>query len=177
MTTKLPDTNPGPEANFGIKNLSASTINASAQATFSMNLFTSMAQAVDVKLASKSRDYGVQFHADSLNGARDISFTSSGLTPGEYDVIMVVSWTQNGQRQVLQKNQKITLSGASSYPVYPSGLGNYAAGSKVQGRDGRVYACKPWPYTSWCNGAAAYYEPGYGSAWSQAWDVVTVARK
>ncbi|WP_338849272.1 lytic polysaccharide monooxygenase [Massilia sp. W12] len=171
VATKTPDPGPGPESKFGMQNISASSINASGQASFKMNVFTGMAQTVDIKLASKSRDFGVLHHIDSLNGGKDISFTASGLTPGEYDLIMLVSWMQNGQKQVLQKNQKINLAGPSNLPVYPSGVGSYVAGSKVQGRDGRVYVCKPWPYTSWCNSAAAYYEPGFGSAWSQAWDV------
>lgn len=57
--------------------------------------------------------------------------------------------------------------------VYPQGLGQYAAGTKVlQPKDGNVYECKPWPYTDWCNqdnAADPAFEPGTGRAWQEAW--------
>jgi glutamine cyclotransferase len=55
------------------------------------------------------------------------------------------------------------------YNTYPTGFGSYVAGSKVKGKDGNLYECKPSPYTPWCNGAAWAYEPGVGSVWDQAW--------
>jgi hypothetical protein len=39
----------------------------------------------------------------------------------------------------------------------------------VQGTDGKLYTCKPYPYTGWCNGAGFAYAPGTGSAWQDAW--------
>ena len=39
--------------------------------------------------------------------------------------------------------------------------------------NGRVlYACKPWPYSGWCNGADWAYAPGFGYAWRDAWTEV-----
>lgn len=58
-----------------------------------------------------------------------------------------------------------------SYPRYIAG-GNYSAGSKVTGSDGKLYECKPWPYSGWCSGPASAYAPGSGSAWSMAWTFV-----
>ena len=172
IATKLPPVDPGQETNFGINNLSASPI-TNGQTQLSMTLYTSIAQTVDIKMANQTKDFGVIFHLDSLNGAKDVQIPLSAVSAGEYDVMMVTSFMKNGQKQVAQKNFKLTLQAGTNVPRYPTGLGSYVAGSKVQGKDGRIYACKPWPYTSWCNGQAAYYEPGVGSAWMQAWDVST----
>ncbi|WP_269765187.1 hypothetical protein [Burkholderia ubonensis] len=37
--------------------------------------------------------------------------------------------------------------------------------------NGKLYRCKPFPYTNWCSMAAWAYEPGKGTAWDQAWEV------
>ncbi len=49
--------------------------------------------------------------------------------------------------------------------------GSYIAGSKVKNENSR-YECKPWPYSSWCNGAAWAYAPGSGIYWSDAWTLM-----
>ncbi|STY31311.1 secreted cellulose-binding protein [Legionella wadsworthii] len=54
--------------------------------------------------------------------------------------------------------------------VYPDGIGQYKANTIVLGRnDHQRYQCKPWPYSGWCNQAPAYYEPGIGLSWKDAW--------
>ncbi|HDZ8912479.1 TPA: chitinase [Aeromonas hydrophila] len=52
-------------------------------------------------------------------------------------------------------------------PPYKEGNA-YKAGDKVSNLGGN-YQCKPHPYTGWCAGAAWAYEPGKGTAWSDAW--------
>jgi hypothetical protein len=37
---------------------------------------------------------------------------------------------------------------------------------------GKVYECKPWPYTNWCGQSPFHYEPGKGLYWSQAWNLI-----
>jgi hypothetical protein len=55
---------------------------------------------------------------------------------------------------------------ACEEPV-PYALGQrYAEGARVE-REGKVYACKPWPYSGHCGQAG--YEPGTGQAWQDAW--------
>ena len=44
----------------------------------------------------------------------------------------------------------------------------YKAGDIVNNH-GKLFQCKPFPYSGWCNNAPAYYEPGAGLAWSNAW--------
>ena len=53
------------------------------------------------------------------------------------------------------------------YPAYKAGT-PYKAGERVSNGDAS-YECKPHPYTGWCSGAAWAYEPGKGTAWSDAW--------
>ncbi|MCH9698677.1 MAG: lytic polysaccharide monooxygenase [Gammaproteobacteria bacterium] len=52
---------------------------------------------------------------------------------------------------------------------YPTNIGEYQPGTIVKGRDNHRYQCKPFPFSGWCNLAPAYYEPGLGYAWQDAW--------
>lgn len=57
--------------------------------------------------------------------------------------------------------------------VFPDNLASYAAGTVVlQPKDNRLYQCRPYPYSSYCNQwsvTANQYEPGVGFAWESAW--------
>ncbi len=44
----------------------------------------------------------------------------------------------------------------------------YTAGNTVKNSD-RIYECRPWPYSGWCNSAAVAYAPGTGTHWQDAW--------
>ncbi|MDB5258518.1 MAG: Chitinase, partial [Chitinophagaceae bacterium] len=44
----------------------------------------------------------------------------------------------------------------------------YQPGSTVKSND-RIYECRPWPYSGWCNSAAVAYAPGTGTVWQDAW--------
>lgn len=46
--------------------------------------------------------------------------------------------------------------------------GGYTAGNTVKNSD-RMYECRPWPYSGWCNSAAVAYAPGTGTNWQDAW--------
>jgi len=55
----------------------------------------------------------------------------------------------------------------ASYAAW-SANGKYSAGDIVNNH-GKLFQCKPFPYSGWCNSAPAYYEPGAGLAWADAW--------
>lgn len=55
----------------------------------------------------------------------------------------------------------------ASYAAW-SANSKYNAGDIVNNH-GKLFQCKPFPYSGWCNNAPAYYEPGAGLAWSDAW--------
>lgn len=60
------------------------------------------------------------------------------------------------------------------YPLYPAQIGTYKGGTIVQGTDGKLYQCLSDIVAPWCNSSAAWaYAPGTGSAWNQAWSLVT----
>jgi len=56
--------------------------------------------------------------------------------------------------------------------AYPDGIGGYGPGTVVLGTDGSLYECRPYPYSGWCNQSEAYYAPGTGLAWQDAWLLV-----
>ncbi|MEW7865549.1 glycosyl hydrolase family 18 protein [Aeromonas diversa] len=58
-------------------------------------------------------------------------------------------------------------AGGAGYPAYKAGT-TYKAGDRVSNVGGN-YECKPYPFTTWCSGAAWAYEPGKGTAWQDAW--------
>ncbi|MEH0885918.1 glycoside hydrolase family 19 protein [Enterobacter sp. UNJFSC 003] len=56
---------------------------------------------------------------------------------------------------------------SGSYAAW-SANNKYKAGDIVNNH-GKLFQCKPFPYSGWCNNAPAYYEPGAGLAWADAW--------
>jgi len=56
---------------------------------------------------------------------------------------------------------------SGSYAAW-SANSKYSAGDIVNNH-GKLFQCKPFPYSGWCNSAASYYEPGVGLAWADAW--------
>lgn len=55
--------------------------------------------------------------------------------------------------------------------VYPDGLTQYQPGNIVQGKDGKLYRCKPYPHGHWCK--QAVYAPGEYPHSSDAWEQVS----
>lgn len=78
---------------------------------------------------------------------------------------------------VLQKTFPLSLTeegGNAAYDhVFPASLATYKAGTRVlQSKNGKVYTCKPFPYSGWCSqwtAASTHYEPGVGANWQDAW--------
>ncbi len=46
------------------------------------------------------------------------------------------------------------------YPKWPAGIGQYQSGDIVEGVDGKLWQCKPFPHGAWCNINAWAYTPG-----------------
>ncbi len=57
--------------------------------------------------------------------------------------------------------------------VFPENIASYTAGTVVlQPKNGKVYECKPFPYSGYCvqwSRSANAFEPGVGSNWQDAW--------
>jgi chitin-binding protein len=88
---------------------------------------------------------------------------------------LIVKGETADQQQTVQKN--FTVSVIDSTPVdptpvdpagtaFPANIGSYTVGTVIRGQDGNIYQCL---VAGWCNGSRAYYAPGLGLAWEQAW--------
>ncbi|MGE7957944.1 N-acetylglucosamine-binding protein GbpA [Pseudomonas sp. NPDC089530] len=114
--------------------------------------------------------------AEPGNNTPHFSIPLRNASEGEYDVV-VVAKPEKGEQ--LQQSQRIKLKaeevggGTGEYDfVFPKGLSSYKAGTKVLAKDGKVYECKPFPYSGYCiqwNAGANQFEPGVGSNWQSAW--------
>ena len=81
--------------------------------------------------------------------------------------------------EIIQKDASFFLEekstpnpGEADY-TFPDQLSSYTAGTKVlQPKNGKIYECKPFPYSGYCiqwNSGANQFEPGVGSHWTEAW--------
>jgi chitin-binding protein len=95
-------------------------------------------------------------------------------TPGTYDVTALATVNHEPKAQAQHRFTLLPADAGGDYDhVFPAGLGQYSAGTKVlQPKDNAVYECKPWPNTGYCNqwnANATAFEPGVGHAWQEAW--------
>ncbi|WP_294738131.1 lytic polysaccharide monooxygenase [uncultured Pseudomonas sp.] len=88
--------------------------------------------------------------------------------PTQYSIQLRVFDAQNQASGIAQTSISVTPKTISEYPPYVPG-GSYTAGQVVT-NNGKNYRCKPFPYSGWCSQAPAYYAPGTGSHWGDAWD-------
>lgn len=102
----------------------------------------------------------------------------SVIKPAAGNHQLLVKATLKGSGQIIQKTYALTLTGGAAPPVgaqfiFPNSLAAYKAGSLVQQpKNGKVYECRPFPYSGFCgqySAGASQFEPGYGSNWRDAW--------
>ena len=101
-----------------------------------------------------------------------VTFTApESATAQQYEVSLTVSDGELSSTTSYLLNVKAkaaTPSGEdTSYPAW-SANSKYNAGDIVNNH-GKLFQCKPFPYSGWCNNAPTYYEPGAGLAWAEAW--------
>lgn len=106
----------------------------------------------------------------------------SGAAVGEYELTAVATDNEGGSTESSSVSIEITQDGEESGDDdelsceglydYPEGIGSYDYGQQVQ-NNGYIYEVREFPYGAWANiDAAAFYEPGVGSAWEDAWTLV-----
>ncbi|MBC7485258.1 MAG: RICIN domain-containing protein [Cytophagaceae bacterium] len=98
------------------------------------------------------------------------SYTISNAAAGTYTISVKAfddkgASTTSGSASVTVKT--VITDACSSVPTYIENNG-YVPGSKVKSA-GRLYECKEFPYSGWCNGAAWAYGAGTGAYWTDAW--------
>lgn len=101
-----------------------------------------------------------------------VTFTApEAATAKQYEVSLTVSDGKLSSTASYLLNVKAKASTPSedegAYPGW-SANSTYNAGDIVNNH-GKLFQCKPFPYSGWCNNAPTYYEPGVGLAWSDAW--------
>ncbi|HCS42959.1 MAG TPA: N-acetylglucosamine-binding protein GbpA [Pseudomonas sp.] len=96
--------------------------------------------------------------------------------PGKH-TLTLIGTTLDG-RTTRQDTQPTNMTGEGAgveYDfVFPEGLGDYTAGTKVlQPKTNEVFECKPFPESGYCkqfSPTANGYEPGVGAHWHMAWN-------
>ncbi len=86
------------------------------------------------------------------------------LTVSDGELSSTTTYLLNVKAKAATPSQDEGTSG--SYPAW-SANSKYSAGDIVNNH-GKLFQCKPFPYSGWCNNAPMYYEPGAGLAWSEA---------
>lgn len=96
--------------------------------------------------------------------------------PGKH-TLTLVGTTLDGRttRQDTQSTQLTGEGAGADYEfVFPEGLSDYTAGTRVlQPKTSEVFECKPFPQSGYCkqfSPSANNYEPGVGAHWHMAWD-------
>ena len=87
------------------------------------------------------------------------------LTVSDGELSSTTTYLLNVKAKAATPSQDEGTSG--SYPAW-SANSKYSAGDIVNNH-GKLFQCKPFPYSGWCNNSPTYYEPGAGLAWAEAW--------
>ncbi|MEP8939517.1 glycoside hydrolase family 19 protein [Enterobacter mori] len=104
-----------------------------------------------------------------------VTFTApEAATAQQYEVSLTVSDGELSSSTTYLLNVKAKEAVPSNDEGTSGDYAAWSANSKYKAGDivnnhGKLFQCKPFPYSGWCNNAPAYYEPGAGLAWSEAW--------
>lgn len=144
--------------------------------TLSFNLWTAGKMSLEAKVYDSIGTVKGYTKMAVNNTDERVSLELEGVSAGETYTLSVIATTDEGK--VIQPDpQQFTLkaaAGAVKYDeIFPNNLSSYKAGTLVlQPANGKVYECKPFPYSGYCTqwaSVATQFEPGVGSAWQTAW--------
>jgi chitinase len=85
-------------------------------------------------------------------------------------IVAKVTYAQGGIVVIdtyIHVTNTVQINLCTNLAIYRENSG-YTAGNTVKNSD-RIYECRPWPYSGWCNSAAVAYAPGTGTHWQDAW--------
>ncbi len=166
-----------PSAEVDVLGLLDTYMIENGQATVKFNVKTN----ADMTVTSSVFDhYGtpVGFESKEVNKT-SAAFAIPVDTPraGHYHLVVKAEPKNGGE--IIQKDASFFLEekstpnpGEADY-TFPDQLSSYTAGTKVlQPKNGKIYECKPFPYSGYCiqwNSGANQFEPGVGSHWTEAW--------
>lgn len=164
-------TPPTSDAELTISGLATEyTADASGQVNLALVVTTNEQMSVDASVVDSSGRIVAHTNITVVESG-NINLTITDAKAGSH-TLTVTGTTEAGEKDMVNANFKVNVAGdvtppGGDYPAFEEGT-TYNAGDIVQGADGGLYECKPWPYTSWCSLGA--YAPGVGSHWGSAWD-------
>lgn len=161
----------GSVGNFSVNGLQDQYIITDHAAAISFDLAVNGKLALEGKIFDADNNAKGYFSGALEDSAQGFNIPLSDVTAGKYTLVITGT---NDKGQSVQDSFNFSLraesSGGDYEFVYPEGLGNYKAGTVVlQPQTDKVYECKPFPYSGWCNINAPHYVPGVGSNWQDAW--------
>lgn len=151
---------------------SVHTLDASGQLTLSFGVTAVGALEVEATVFDSLGVAKGSATAALDNNGTTLALAVRNTSPGVHQLVVKAVPRQGGT--VIQKSVALELRSTLAYQhVFPTGLSSYVAGTRVlQPATGKVYECRPFPYSGWCrtwSPGANQYEPGVGTAWSSAW--------
>ncbi|ENA0608797.1 N-acetylglucosamine-binding protein GbpA [Enterobacter bugandensis] len=166
------------EASLNVTNVQATPL-TKGEGTVS---FTASAQGqvvLDAKVQNHAGDV-VGYTTQTLdNTTAKITISLKGASAGHH-MLKYYASSLDGTL-ISQDVVDLTLTDAGSAEpstgkydyTFPTNLRAYKAGTRVlQPKNGKIYTCRPAPYSGYCVQWSAYatqFEPGTGSAWNMAW--------
>lgn len=164
QTTLVPD----PEAYMHVHDVAGEYVLDKGQVDVGFTLMTN--KKIDVEATvfdANNKQVGVTKQTiDATTAPVSVAVRSA---PGAHSLKLIA--TSEDGRENFQDLKALTLTGEGSShefdAIYPDDIANYKVGTAVlQPQTDKVYVCK---IAGWCSQAPAYYAPGTGSHWSDAW--------
>ncbi|MBK5144000.1 N-acetylglucosamine-binding protein GbpA [Budviciaceae bacterium BWR-B9] len=158
------------------------TTKQSGDLTLAFNVSVNGKLTVETSVYDSAHVQKVYESTEMNNDNKSFSLAMKGLASGNYG-LLVVGKDENGnvQQQIVKFTVTVPSSssggGSTNYDaVFPEKITTYKGGTKVlQPKDGKVYQCKPAPYSGFCkqwSATATGFEPGVGASWEMAWTLV-----
>lgn len=166
-----------------ISNLSTSEVK-NGVSTLSFNLWTTGKLSVEAKVYDRIGTVKGYSKMMLSNADQRVSFDLEGVSADEPYMLSIIATNDKGE-PIQPEPQTISLKaapdaadkpamGSAKYDeTFPKNKSSYKAGTLVlQPKNGKVYQCKPFPYSGYCTQwsvNATQFEPGVGSNWQDAW--------
>ncbi|MDR7343665.1 chitin-binding protein [Pantoea alhagi] len=153
--------------------------------TLSFNLWTVGKMSLEAKVYDRVGTVKGYTKMAVDNADQRVSFKLEGVSANEPYTLSVIGSTAEG-KVIQPAPQQFTLQAAAGAEtdkpasdnakydaIFPNNKASYKAGTLVlQPENGKVYQCKPLPYSGYCSQwspSARQFEPGVGSSWQMAW--------
>ncbi|MGI0117249.1 N-acetylglucosamine-binding protein GbpA [Zooshikella sp. RANM57] len=169
-----------PDPNVNVGGLKDNYVIQNNEANVDFTLTSAEKLTVDYLVFDKNNAQ-VAFGSTAVNNSTEsVVINIKNARPGDYTLVI-----KTKTFSLVQQTYQFKLVNDSTDPgddgqngdydySFPEGVSNYKAGTTVlQPKNGKVYQCKPFPYSGYCKqwtSTSNNFEPGVGSHWKMAWD-------